>query len=126
MSGEVVHFEIPMDDAERGQAFYRDVFGWNIDAMPEFEYAMALTSPVDENGRPAQPGAINGGMMQRRDPLTTPIVTVSVDDIDATLETVASHGGSTVLEKSPVGDMGYAAYFRDSEGNIMGLWQNAT
>jgi predicted enzyme related to lactoylglutathione lyase len=26
----------------------------------------------------------------------------------------------------PVGDMGFAAYFNDSEGNLMGLWQNAT
>jgi predicted enzyme related to lactoylglutathione lyase len=27
--------------------------------------------------------------------------------------------------KSPVGDLGYAAYFTDTEGNLMGLWQNA-
>jgi len=34
-------------------------------------------------------------------------------------------GGSTVSEKQPVGDMGFAAYFKDSEGNVLGLWQNA-
>ena len=28
-------------------------------------------------------------------------------------------------EKMAVGDMGFAAYFKDSEGNVMGLWQNA-
>ena len=27
--------------------------------------------------------------------------------------------------KMPVADMGFAAYFRDSEGNLMGFWQNA-
>ena len=35
MSGRVVHFEIPFDDGERGSAFYRDVFGWEIQSMPE-------------------------------------------------------------------------------------------
>jgi predicted enzyme related to lactoylglutathione lyase len=24
-----------------------------------------------------------------------------------------------------VGDMGFAAYFTDTEGNLMGLWENA-
>jgi hypothetical protein len=26
----------------------------------------------------------------------------------------------------PVGDMGFAAYFTDCEGNLMGLWQSAS
>jgi predicted enzyme related to lactoylglutathione lyase len=28
------------------------------------------------------------------------------------------------LAKQPVTDMGFAAYFKDSEGNLMGLWQH--
>jgi predicted enzyme related to lactoylglutathione lyase len=35
-------------------------------------------------------------------------------------------GGSTVQPKMPVMDLGCAAYFKDSEDNVMGLWQNAT
>jgi uncharacterized protein len=27
--------------------------------------------------------------------------------------------------REPVGDMGFSAYVRDSEGNVSGLWQNA-
>jgi predicted enzyme related to lactoylglutathione lyase len=27
--------------------------------------------------------------------------------------------------RQPVGDMGFAAYFRDTEGNVVGLWQTA-
>ena len=53
------------------------------------------------------------------------MITIAVDDIDATLERVRSSGGSAVGEPLPVGDMGVAAYFQDSEGNLMGLWQNA-
>jgi uncharacterized protein len=42
------------------------------------------------------------------------------------LKVVEQHGGSTATPKMPVGDMGFAAYFNDSEGNVMGLWQSAT
>jgi predicted enzyme related to lactoylglutathione lyase len=30
-----------------------------------------------------------------------------------------------VQGRQEVGDMGYAAYFKDTEGNTMGMWQNA-
>jgi predicted enzyme related to lactoylglutathione lyase len=75
---------------------------------------------------PAEAGYIGGGMMQRQTPVTTPVIVLAVDDIDDTLTTVEKNGGSTVAPKMPVGDMGFAAYFNDSEGNLMGLWQNAT
>ena len=41
------------------------------------------------------------------------------------LEKINALGGSTVLPREEVGTMGWAAYFRDTEGNIIGLWQNA-
>ena len=34
-------------------------------------------------------------------------------------------GGKTVWGREPVGGMGFAAYFADSEGNVLGLWQTA-
>ncbi|MBA3232491.1 MAG: VOC family protein [Propionibacteriales bacterium] len=125
MADSVIHFEIPLDDADRGHGFYRDVFGWDIQPMPEFEYAFAMTSPVDEQGAPSKPGAINGGMMKREEPLSKPVITIGVENIDATLAKVESAGGSTVMAKQAVADMGFTAYFHDSEGNVMGLWQNA-
>ena len=125
MSGRVVHFEIPADDIERARDFYREAFGWNVSPMPEMDYTMLGTTPTDERGMPAEPGSINGGMMRRQDPLTTPVVTVDVDDIDKALERIGSLGGSTVIPRQAVGDMGFVAYFRDCEGNLLGLWQNA-
>ena len=64
-------------------------------------------------------------MTQRGEMVSRPVITIAVDDIDATLERVRSSGGSAIGEKLQVGDMGFAAYFADSEGNVMGLWQNA-
>lgn len=125
MTGRVVHFEIPTDDPERASGFYSSVFGWQTQAMPEMEYTMVTTAPTDADGRPAEPGSINGGMFRREEKLRTPMVTLEVEDIDAALDKVASAGGSTVSPREPVGDMGFAAYFRDSEGNVLGLWENA-
>lgn len=53
------------------------------------------------------------------------MVTVDVDDIDAALEKITALGGSTYREKMEVPGSGWNAYFKDSEGNIVGLWQNA-
>jgi uncharacterized protein len=125
MSARVVHFEIPADDVARAQQFYRSAFDWTLDSMPEMEYTMVRTTPTNDQGMPDEPGAINGGMFQRYGELTTPVVTIAVDDIDKTLEHIGSLGGSTVQPKQSVGDMGFAAYFKDSEGNLLGLWQNA-
>ena len=125
MSGRVVHFEVPFDDADRARGFYREVFDWQIQSMPEMGYNMVSTGPNNE-GMPSEPGYIGGGMMQRQAPVTTPVITMAVDDIDATLVAIEKNGGSSLGEKMAVGDMGFAAYFKDSEGNLMGLWQNAS
>jgi predicted enzyme related to lactoylglutathione lyase len=126
MSARVVHFEVPFDDADRARSFYREVFDWQIQSMPELGYNMVSTGPLTDQGMPSEPGYIGGGMMQRQAPVTTPVITLAVDDIDATLVAIEKHGGSTVAGSAPVSDMGFAAYFTDSEGNLMGLWQSAT
>ena len=126
MSARVVHFEVPFDDADRARSFYRDVFDWQINAIPDLNYTIVSTGPVSDEGMPSEAGYIGGSMMQRQAPVDTPVITLQVDDIDATVVAIEKHGGSAVGEKLTVGDMGFAAYFKDSEGNLMGLWQSAT
>jgi len=123
MSGRVVHFEIPFDDGERARAFYRDAFGWVINEYPEMHYDIVQTGPVGDDGFPAQPGYVGGGMIRRESPTDRPVITIDVDDIDAALARIEELGGMAVLGRQDVGDMGYAAYFKDVEGNLMGLFQ---
>lgn len=125
MSGRVVHFEVPYDNADRARSFYGDVFGWQIQPIPELRYDIVSTGPVTDQGMPSEPGYVGGGLTERGELVSRPVITIQVDDIDATLEKVRSGGGSAVGDKIPVADMGVAAYFNDSEGNLMGLWQNA-
>jgi predicted enzyme related to lactoylglutathione lyase len=126
VSDKVVHFEIPADDVDRARAFYKDAFGWTINAIPELRYNIVETTPIDnETNMPTEPGAINGGMMQREAPVTGPVITIGVDDVDSALRRVEELGGKAEGPKLPVGDMGFAAYFSDPEGNILGLWESA-
>jgi predicted enzyme related to lactoylglutathione lyase len=74
---------------------------------------------------PTEPGAINGGMTKRNDQVKNTVITVDVADIDASLKSIEKLGGKTVQKKQPVADMGFTAYFKDTEGNIVGLWQSA-
>jgi predicted enzyme related to lactoylglutathione lyase len=125
MSGRVVHFEVPFDDGDRARGFYKEVFGWQVQEMPEMGYTMVTSGPSGDQG-PSEPGFINGGMLSRTDgPASGPVIVIDVDSIEATLEKIGGLGGTTVSPKSPVGDMGFAAYATDPEGNVIGLWETA-
>ena len=124
MSGRVVHFEIPFDDGDRARSFYKEIFDWQVQTMPEMGgYTLVVSGPSGDAG-PTEAGFINGGMLSREQSATPgPVIVVDVESIDATLEKIGGLGGSTVVEKVPVGDMGFAAYFKDPEGNVVGLWE---
>lgn len=127
MANSVIHFEIPADDVDRAKKFYNDVFGWSIDAYPGMDakdYQGVTTAEVDETFMPKERGAINGGMFAREAPLTSPVLTIGCDDVEATLAEIEKAGGKTLLGKQAVADMGFTGYFTDPEGNVMGLWQS--
>ena len=125
MSGEVVHFEIPADNTERARKFYQLTFGWKMEHMPDFDYTMVATGPTGKDGRPETPGAINGGMAKRAAPIEHPVITIQVDEISKAEKTIEKNGGKILQKKQAIGDgtMGYTGYFKDSEGNVVGLYQ---
>ena len=123
MGARVVHFEVPFDDGERSLAFYRDVFDWDINAMPEMQYNIVSTGPTGDMG-PTEPGYIGGGMLQRQAPVQSPVIVLAVDDIDTSL----SRRSQRRHDRPGQGARrrhGLHRLFRDCEGNLMGLWQNA-
>ena len=125
MAGRVVHFEIPYEDGDRAQRFYKDAFDWQLQSVPGMGYVLVTTGPTGDTG-PTEPGFVNGGMLSRSDsPSGAPVVTADVDSIDDALRRIGELGGETLVGKQPVGDMGFAAYVRDTEGNAVGLWETA-
>jgi predicted enzyme related to lactoylglutathione lyase len=125
MAGRVVHFEIPFQDGDRAQQFYKDAFDWQLQSMPGMGYVLVTTGPTGDAG-PTEPGYINGGMLSRSDsPSAGPLVVIDVESIDDALRRIGEIGGETVVGKQPVGDMGFSAYVKDTEGNVVGLWETA-
>jgi predicted enzyme related to lactoylglutathione lyase len=120
----VVHFEIPADDIARAKEFYGSTFGWELNDAEGMDYTVVRTSPVDERQMPTEPGAINGGMMQRTAETPNPVITINVDSIDDALKRVDAGGGTSVRPRTEIPGMGAFAYFKDTEGNVVGLWEN--
>jgi hypothetical protein len=123
---KVVHFEITYDDVARAKEFYSSVFEWDLNDVPmggDMAYTTATTVPIDDKMMPTEPGAINGGFTAKGAETPSPVVTIQVDSIDDTLKKIDAGGGSTVTPRTPIPNMGAFAYFKDSEGNVMGLFE---
>ncbi len=122
---KVVHFEVPADDLDRAQKFYSDVFGWKIDKVPgqDIEYRMAYTVPVDEKFMPKETGAINGGMVKRSNKESVVIV-INVSSVDEYAKKVEDARGKVVMPAQKVMNMGLYARVEDTEGNVIGIWQD--
>ena len=123
---KVVHFEIPVDDIERAKKFY-SIFDWQMQDWPMPDgsaYVGIRTVDVDDTTfQPKEPGAINGGMVKRDEFIQTPQVTINVPSVDDYVEKVKAAGGKLVKPKQEIPDAGYFAYVNDSEGNLLGLWE---
>jgi predicted enzyme related to lactoylglutathione lyase len=112
------HFEIPVDDPDRAEKFYAEVFGWGFqryDGAPSY-YGMANTGDDGKAG-------INGALFQRGDVDETSL-TMEVDDIEAALAKIRAQGGEVLKEKSAIPSMGWFATCKDTEGNVFGLYTN--
>jgi predicted enzyme related to lactoylglutathione lyase len=126
---KVVHFEIPAEDVGRAKVFYGDAFEWQLQDMDmgnNATYTIVMTVPVDDNQLPTEPGAINGGMMARSPEISSPVITVGVPSIDDSVKRIEEAGGSVVTPRTEIPGMGAFAYFKDTEGNLLGLWESAT
>ena len=124
---KVVHFEIPVDDEARAKEFYGSIFDWDLseaDMGGGVVYTTVGTVATDEKMQPKEPGAINGGIMKRSSDTPAPVITILVDSIDDTLKMIEAGGGSTVQARTEISNMGAFSYFKDSEGNTMGLWES--
>jgi hypothetical protein len=125
---KVAHFEIPADDLEQAKKFY-SIFEWQIQGWPMPDgtvHTGVRTVETDETTfLPKEPGAINGMLVKRDEYSKTPSVTIHVPSVDEYVEKVKGAGGSLVKAKETVEGMGAYAYVSDTEGNLLGLWEDA-
>jgi predicted enzyme related to lactoylglutathione lyase len=123
----VVHFEMPAEDRKRMADFYTRVFDWKTQQLGEDmgNYVIASTTDSDENGRPKNPGAINGGFFQKTDdrPAQYPSVVIAVDDIKEHMMKVERSGGKVLGEPMDIPGIGLYVSFFDTEGNRVSMIQ---
>ncbi|CAN0433367.1 unnamed protein product [Phaeothamnion confervicola] len=125
MSNRPVHFEIHASEPEKSIAFYQALFGWRFDKYPmPFDYWGVITGEDGERG-------INGGLLPRRGPppadgapVNSWMLTVKVDNVDAMLAKANELGGKLALPKMTIPHVGFVAYIKDVDGNILGLQQD--
>lgn len=122
----VVHFEMPADDQRRVAEFYAKAFGWDMEQHgPEMgNYVVATTTEVGENGRPKQPGAINGGFYPKgASDYKYPSVVIAVEDITQAMKDVEGAGGEIIGKPTDIPGVGMYVSFYDSERNRVSLLQ---
>ncbi len=125
--GRPIHFEIQADDVERAKGFYGAVFGWSFQDWSTASGGGTYWGVV--TGEEGKPG-INGGLLQRATSAPLPeqganawVVTMLVDDYDATHQLILSAGGSVALPKTALTGMAWQGYYLDTEGNTFGIHQ---
>ena len=85
---------------------------------------------VVRTGDASQPG-IDGGLLPRRGPsaaegqaVNAYVCTVDVPSLDDCLEQCVALGGSIALPRMAIPGIGWLAYGKDPDGNIVGMMQN--
>lgn len=117
MSNRVVHFEIPTNEPTKTIQFFKEVFEWSFQQFGNEEYWLIKT------GDESLP-RINGGLMKRRDPKQPIVNSIDVQDIDKVLTRITEAGGAIVVQKMPIPNVGWLAYFTDPDGTIHGVYQD--
>ena len=117
--GRVYYFEMPVDDFERAADFYETVFGWKVTRTerPGGPYYSVKT------GDEKKPG-INGSFFRKEEGWSQISNVINVEDIDDAIEKIGEMDGEIVFPKTVISGVGYLAYFRDPEGNVLGMMQN--
>ena len=114
-------FEIPVTDMERAKAFYAKVFGVEFESSEMGPSELAMFPGLE--GKPGAAGALIKGEEYHKPSLDGVQVffTAHSGDLSNELARVREAGGKVLKEKVSIGKYGFLAFFKDTEGNRLGL-----
>lgn len=121
MPGELVHFDIPVDDVDKAVDFYRHVMGWKIEkygdeSMEGMVYWLVYPDPDNED-------VVGGGIGKKEMPEQTPVNYYKADGgLEAFNQRVRDKGGTVMMEKMPVPGWGWFSVCVDPGGNPFAGW----
>lgn len=118
-------FEIPVSDFERAKKFYETIFDYEMPVMDMGDIRMGIL--LYDRDNQGIGGAICQGEWYK--PSGGTGVKVYLDggkDLSVVLGRIAAAGGTVTLPKTLISaDLGYMAFFNDSEGNNIGLFSQS-
>lgn len=118
-SGAPCWIDLMTSDTEKAKSFYNALFGWTYETGDQEKYGGYITASKD--------GRLVAGIMQKQTDMgAMPDVWstyLRTDDIKATTEAAAAHGGQVLLEPMDVPEQGIMAMYGDSSGAAIGAWQ---
>lgn len=117
MANALNWFEIPAVDVERAMNFYSTIFGVEMTSMKAMPGMTMAMFPADEG--------VGGAVVQGEGYVPSAEGTVVYlnggEDLSLVLAKVQGAGGKVLLPKTDIGENGFVAFFKDSEGNKVGL-----
>ena len=122
MGQPVVHFEVVGKDGGKLQSYYAELFGWEIDANNPMGYGM-----VPREGNTGREGVgIGGGIGPGPEGYEGHVTFyVAVPDVEEALQKAESLGGQRVMGPETIMDMVTLGQFKDPEGHMVGVVQEA-
>jgi uncharacterized protein len=116
----VQYFEIPADDVNRAQEFYKKVFGWDMQKWSNSEHDYWMFETKDDKGN----SGLGGGMMKRQSLQHTVTNYITVSSIDEYSSKIEQLGGKVIIPKKEITNMGFFAICLDSENNMFGIYED--
>jgi predicted enzyme related to lactoylglutathione lyase len=113
---KIVHIEFAAKDPKTTAKFYGDIFGWDIQEVPEMNYIMFDFGDGTGGGFPE----VDGEVMNPGDV----VVYISTEDIPGTLAKIEGAGGKTLLGETEIPGMGWYAFFEDPGGVRAALYKS--
>lgn len=118
--GKTNWFDLPARDIHDAMSFYEGLFGWTFARLKDNAIADYW---VIQNGQ-----ELIGGLRKVEKIITDgigPIIYITVDDLANTCQRVKDLGGKLSGENVFLNDgRGTFQWFRDREGNLLGLWSS--
>ena len=112
MFPRVAHFAINTDDVESTQSFYGSVFGWDLRS-----YGEGFVQILNEEGTEAMGAIQDRRQLLPGQPTLGFECTIAVEDVDLTAERIKSAGGTILMDKTTIANVGHLLAFEDPGGN---------
>lgn len=117
MKNAINWFEIPVANMDRAARFYASVLELEL----KLEVFGGLTMALFRAEDPGVGGALVADPRRRPSADGALVYLDATGKLDASLARVAAAGGEVVVPRMAIGDPGFIAIVRDSEGNLVGL-----